>query len=105
MATRGLRSPSPEKTEMEESVKYLSPKGTANRALLPQKDGGDSDRSVGRRSLLLRREKKALKCTQEGFPAVGLTGIYSWKDREERKADRLIPDIEALAVSGQESTS
>lgn len=88
----------PGKDRNGKTVKYLSPKGSGNRAYFPKR----TTKLLAEASVeivIVEGEKKALMCSQEGFDAVGLTGVYSWK--EGKKADRLIPEIEALAQAGR----
>lgn len=70
------------------SAKYLSPKGAANRLYVPpivRPVLADSSQ----RLLITEGEKKAAKATQEGFPTVGMVGIWGFRDREHQ----LIPDL------------
>jgi Domain of unknown function (DUF3854)/Protein of unknown function (DUF3987) len=74
-------------------VKYESPVGTPNQIYLPP---GVAD-VLGHTSMelfIVEGEKKALKATQEGFPAIGLVGVYGWKVQSE---ERLLPELEEIA--------
>jgi putative DNA primase/helicase len=78
-------------------AKYLSPKGKPNHLYLPP---GVAD--VLQRPevdlLITEGEKKSLKATQEGFPCIGLVGVYGWKDG---KSERLLPALERIAWKGR----
>ena len=69
--------------------KYLTPKGAGNRPyfspLLPK------GYLEGTKPLLITEgEKKADALTAHGFPCVGLTGVWGWKDRRGGDA---IPEL------------
>lgn len=80
-------------------VKYLQPSGSPVRAYLPPGVSGilaDPSRSV----CITEGEKKALKLTQEGFPTIGLGGLWNFREKE-LPADGLIPDLEAVTWAGR----
>jgi P4 family phage/plasmid primase-like protien len=95
---RRLKPLFPAKDRNGRAIKYLSPKGAGNRAYMTREALAVRENPQGE-LVIPEGEKKALKLAQEGFPAIGLTGVYSWKDG--RKADRLIPDLEAFAWQGR----
>jgi hypothetical protein len=74
--------------------KYRQPAGTPNRLYIPPGVdlAGDGPLFVG------EGEKKALKLTQEGFPCVGLGGVWGWCKKGEGykkpKEHRPIPDLD-----------
>jgi putative DNA primase/helicase len=73
--------------------KYIQPIGQANRVYVPAGvHGVIGDPSI--RLVIVEGEKKALKCTQEDIPAIGLTGCTSW---HPAKAMTLLPDLERIA--------
>ncbi len=73
-------------------IKYESPRGRSNEIYLPP--GVAEVLNRGDAELLLTEgEKKALKATQEGFPCIGLVGVYGWKDG---KSERLLPPLERI---------
>lgn len=82
--------PSLPRTWRGKLVKYESPKGMKNRAYIPPSVLGQLLELA--ELVLTEGEKKALKATQEGFPTIGLIGVWGWKDG--KGADRLIPDLE-----------
>ena len=79
------------------TIKYESPKGRPNEIYLPPSvaqllDGPNAD------LLLTEGEKKSLKATQDGFPCIGLVGVYGWKDG---KSEQLLPSLERIAWKGR----
>jgi len=54
--------------------KYRQPAGTSNRLYCPP----GVDLAGATRLIITEGEKKALKLRQEGFPAVGLGGVWGW---------------------------
>lgn len=67
-------------TEREREAKYLSPRGSANHAfILPEVRAAlnNPTTAIG----ITEGEKKAAKATQDGFPTIGLPGVWSWKGR------------------------
>lgn len=75
-------------------AKYESPVGHPN---LPYFPVGISEAiSDPTKSLSFTEgEKKAAKATQEGFPTIGVTGVFNWKQPGSH-ADSLIPDLAAI---------
>jgi putative DNA primase/helicase len=64
-------------------VKYESPKGLTNRAYLPP--GTPAALKEPSAPLVLTEgEKKAAKADQEGFPCIGLVGVYGWQLKRTR---------------------
>jgi putative DNA primase/helicase len=87
--------------------KYESPKGRANRAYFPPGTLA-ALRDPAAALLITEGEKKALKADQEGFPCVGLSGVWNWsKKREADEAGRkvgpreLIDDLAGIAWQGR----
>ncbi|MBN9518545.1 DUF3987 domain-containing protein [bacterium] len=83
-------------------VKYESPVGAPNRAYVPPGTRAAlADPAVP--LLVTEGEKKAAKADQDGFPCVGLVGVYGWqKKRTDPAAPReLIPDLAAVAWAGR----
>ncbi|SFJ26904.1 phage/plasmid primase, P4 family [Planctomicrobium piriforme] len=74
-------------------VKYESPSGLPNRAYFPSQVRHILT-DAGSELLLTEGEKKALKASQEGFPCIGLTGVYGWKSG--KGVDRLIVDLQPI---------
>ena len=78
----------------ESKVKYLSPKGSGNRAFIK----ASIKNSLGNYNpdkpiLITEGEKKAAKSTLEGFPCIGLSGVYGFGDKE----NELIPELNELS--------
>src|SRR5262245_3719093 len=71
------RTEKKEDKDKEKAVKYESPAGRPNRLYLPPGTRAalaDPTRAI----LITEGEKKSLKADQEGFPCLGLVGIYGW---------------------------
>lgn len=77
-------------------VKYESPKGRSNEVYFPPGMGAIIDNPPAE-VLLTEGEKKACKATQEGFPTIGLVGVYGWKDG---KSTQMLPVLERIKWSG-----
>lgn len=78
-------------------VKYESPTGQPNQIYLPPGVAAllaDASAEL----LITEGEKKSLKATQDGFPCIGLVGVYGWKDA---KHERLLPALERIAWKGR----
>lgn len=76
-------------------AKYLSPKGAIMRAYLPPKTREalkDPKQSV----IITEGEKKAAKADQEGFPCIGLGGVYAFYQNHQ-----LIPDLNNIVWKGR----
>jgi DNA polymerase I-like protein with 3'-5' exonuclease and polymerase domains len=83
-------------------VRYESPRGKGNRAYFPP--GTLAVLSDPTKTLLITEgEKKAARSDQDGFPTIGLVGVYGWqKKRENKEAPReLIPDLESVIWKGR----
>ncbi|OWK34182.1 DUF3854 domain-containing protein [Fimbriiglobus ruber] len=95
------------RTLKKKAVKYESPVGVANRAYVPPGTRSIlADPSV--LLLMTEGEKKAAKADQDGFPCVGLVGVYGWQQKRPRDANRraagareLIPDLAGIAWAGR----
>jgi len=86
------------RTQNGNVVKYESPKGRPNEVYFPPNTIDSlSDPSIP--LLITEGEKKALKADQDGFPCVGLVGVYGWK---EARAQRLLPAMARIAWQGRE---
>lgn len=78
-------------------LKYESPKGKPVQVYIPQKvrpyleDGALE-------LLLTEGAKKALKATQDGFPTLGLSGVWGWKRKAE---SALLPTLERVHWQGR----
>ena len=87
----------PRKNRDGKPIKYESPHGQPNRVFVPP--GTDTALSDSSRPLLITEgEKKSLKADQDGFPCIGLTGVFAWKDKNH---ERLIPDLDLIEWNGR----
>jgi putative DNA primase/helicase len=92
-----IKSDTPRKDRNGGAIKYESPAGIPSRAYFPPgvlQYIGDTAQEL----ILVEGEKKALKLTQEGFPAIGLVGVWGWKRKDN---ERLIADLEAVNWKGR----
>lgn len=78
-------------------VKYESPVDAPNHIYVPR-DAWQALEDKTRELLITEGEKKALKATQEGFPTIGLVGIYGWKDKRH---ESLLPALERIPWQGR----
>jgi hypothetical protein len=92
-------------------VKYESPKGSTNRVYVPPPVGPLlTDPAV--ELLVVEGEKKALASTQDGFPTIGLSGVWNWMKRRAKNPETgqgvgpraLIDDFERIAAEGRRMT-
>lgn len=88
-------------------IKYESPMGMPNRVYIPL--GALAAVAAPAAELFLTEgEKKSLKATHEGFPTIGLVGVWGWQEKRPRNFDghptgerRLIPDLAAISWAGR----
>ena len=85
-------------------IKYESPLKQPNRAYFPPGTWATlADPSVP--LIITEGEKKAAKADQDGFPCVGLVGVYGWqrkrRDKDKEAPRELIPDLEGVAWQGR----
>lgn len=82
----------PRKDSKGKVVKYEQPKGTPPRAYFPA-----ASLPIIKQPLspifITEGEKKALALAQNGIGAIGLGGVYCWKEKGEQE---LIPDLAAI---------
>jgi putative DNA primase/helicase len=78
-------------------AKYESPVGQPNEVYLPP-GVAEVLEQPNIELLITEGEKKALKAMQEGFPCIGLVGVYGWKDA---KSERLLPALENIPFLGR----
>lgn len=80
-------------------VKYLQPFGSPVRGYFPS--GVAEVLADATRSLCIGEgEKKVLKLTQDGFPAIGLGGIWNFREKATPE-DGVISDLEAIGWAGR----
>jgi len=88
--------------------KYESPKGSSNRAYFPP--GIVAALLDPLAPLVITEgEKKAAKADQEGFPCIGLAGVYGWQKKRAKDKDgkpqgerELIDDLANLPLKGRQ---
>lgn len=74
-------------------IKYLSPKGTGNHAyILHEVFTIAAPYKPDKPILFTEGEKKAAKATLEGFPCIGLSGVWCFKDSESE----FLPELDDL---------
>jgi len=79
-------------TKDGKTVKYLQPAGATNHLYCPP---GVDPR--GKDVLYLTEgEKKSLCLTLNGFPCIGLGGVYGWRAKNPDGSSSVIPDFEAV---------
>jgi len=78
-------------------IKYESPRGRGNEIYFPPGIAAAIEDPTAP-LVLTEGEKKALAATQEGFPCIGLVGIYGWK---AKGSAALPPALAAIAWKGR----
>jgi hypothetical protein len=86
----------------DKKVRYESPQGLANRAYFPPLAAhlwGNPEIDL----IITEGEKKAAKACEEGFPSIGLVGVYGWQKKKETKDSlrELIDDLQAIPWRGR----
>lgn len=76
-------------------IKYESPVGQPNRSYFPP-GVVDAIRDSSRPLFFTEGEKKALAGTQNGYPTIGLIGVYGWKLKDDSKVDSLLIDLASI---------
>ena len=92
----GFHRVKPDSPPPQFNAKYLSPKGSLNRLYVPptvRPIFDDPSQSIS----ITEGEKKAVKATQEGFPTVGIAGVWGFRDREHT----FLPDLEDIVWKGR----
>ncbi len=82
-------------------AKYLTRKSGGNRLYVPpilRHDMADILHNTDRDLLITEGEKKALKAVQEGFTAVALAGVWSWREKtaEGTGESQVIPEFDGF---------
>lgn len=78
-------------------VKYESPRGQGNQVYFPPSVTATLEEPATP-LYVTEGEKKSLKATQDGFPCIGLVGVYGWKDG---RSERLLPGLERITWKGR----
>jgi hypothetical protein len=97
----------PRRDKNNKPIKYESPLGVGNRAYFPPGTiPALADPAVP--LVVTEGEKKAAKADQDGFPCVGLVGVYGWQkprakgqDGKKRGTRELIDDLAGVAWAGR----
>lgn len=76
--------------------KYLTAKGAGNQAYFPPNLPDRSLTDTSRGLLITEGEKKALKATQEGFPCLGLAGVWCFRSKDQHGRSRPIADLDYI---------
>jgi P4 family phage/plasmid primase-like protien len=87
----------------DEVVKYEAPRGSRLRLYVPPPV---YPRLASPEELLIitEGEKKAASAASRGLAAVGIAGVFCWKDREKSVAtgrDELLPDFDEIVLTGR----
>ena len=77
--------------------KYEAPRGARNRAYFPLDVASYFD-DPRQELIITEGEKKSLAATQEGFPCIGLAGVWAWS---EKGKERLLPELERINWRGR----
>jgi hypothetical protein len=86
--------------------KYEAPYKKANRLFFPPRTRSLLG-NITVPLLITEGEKKAAKSDQEGFPCLGVTGVYNWqvkrsdKDKSADAPRKLIADFKSVALKGR----
>ena len=88
-----LKPDRPRKGTDGKLIKYEAPKGIPLKAYFPPRTRKVlTDATVP--LILTEGEKKSAKADQEGFPSIGLCGVWAWQKKREGNGPReLIPDL------------
>jgi hypothetical protein len=101
-----LKPSSPRQDADGKVVKYESPRGLSNRTYFPP--SFKKLLAAGAPLIVTEGEKKSLKAAQEGFAAIGLTGVWGWQQKRPRDENgrphgprQLIDDLAAIDWRGR----
>jgi putative DNA primase/helicase len=102
-----LKPDRPRKAKDGKPVKYESPKGAANLPYFPP--GTVAALQFPDSPMVITEgEKKAAKTDQDGFPCIGLVGVYGWQRKREKDKDNkpkgereLIDGLASIRWSGR----
>ena len=83
------------------SAKYLTAKGAGNRLYVPANLPPEVLKDAGVPLGFTEGEKKALKATQEGFPCLGLAGVWCWKTKGPDGKSAPLPELDDIAWKGR----
>ncbi len=74
----------------DDAPKYLTPKGVGNRPYYPQNFDWPGFLKAKKKSpiIITEGEKTAAALCSAGYPAIGLCGVFGWRDKAERNEDK-----------------
>jgi P4 family phage/plasmid primase-like protien len=78
------------------TAKYLTVAGAGNRLFVPTNIAVEVCDDPTVNLWITEGEKKALKATQEGFPTLGLAGVWSWKTKGQDGQTRPLPELDGI---------
>ena len=81
--------------------KYLTAANAGNRLYIPANLPANTLSDTACPLLITEGEKKALKATQEGFPCIGLAGVWCWKGKDKAGQSVPLPEFEQIAWQGR----
>ena len=98
-----LKPPKPLIMQDGHCAKYLARKGAGNRLYIPPLMSPDALDDIAVPLVIVEGEKKALKACQEGYAAVGIAGVWSWRTRTPDGAGDTapLPEFDAILWSGR----
>jgi putative DNA primase/helicase len=103
-----LKPDLPQTDDAGRARKYEAPWGRSPQPYLPAGLDAETLAYPSRPLLITEGEKKAAKAQEEGFPTIGLSGVWSWvakRDRDEHDQPigprHLLPALEAVAWKGR----
>jgi hypothetical protein len=82
----------PISTRDGKTTKYLQPSGTTNHLYCPPGVYPQGNETI----YVTEGEKKTLCLTLQGFPCLGLGGVWGWRTRDKDGNSKVIPDFEAV---------
>ncbi|MFL5242384.1 MAG: phage/plasmid primase, P4 family [Gemmataceae bacterium] len=77
----------PRKDKKGKPVKYESPRGLPNRAYFPPATRRAVLQDATVSLVVTEGEKKAARADQEGFPTIGLVGVWGWQKKRDKDED------------------
>lgn len=78
-------------------IRYLGPRGRGNEPYIPHDTRAVID-DTSCKLIITEGEKKALKCDQEGFPCVGISGVWCWKNGD---SEQMLPALQRIPWNGR----
>lgn len=96
-----LLEPEPQTFVKRKSRRYWQPPGSGVRAYFPRVNGTDWRRILADSAqplLITEGEFKAFSCAHNGFPCIGLGGVWNAYSKE----GHLLPDLETIARAGRD---